>query len=198
MYRYLVAVLVCLCVLATANAAKLGDKGKGWKVKRDKKTGYLYCQYNGKFKLAPDSNSCRQKGAVIGFSDPDQGCPKFHPVTIKSSSDVREAPTSVIFTIKPRRKGYNIIAQNGCVAKYLSLGEDPTKQDEGADADVELDNSSKWTWAVSPNNYDEDSIDCLNNVDIMSQKYRTSLSPNGGCTNLIYDGDESDWTLIPV
>jgi hypothetical protein len=197
--RFLFAILVVSLAVTCAQAARLGDKGKGWKVKRNKDSGFLYCEYNGKFQLSPGSSNCQ--GKAMGFTDPGQGCTKFHPVTLKSSADVK----STTFTIKPLKrgkdgapKGYQIIAGNKCVAKYLSLIKSPGSVNPGTDVPLELTGLKKWTWAVRATDGDMDSIDCLDNVDIMSQKFRSSLTTNNDCSGFQYDDTEAYWTLTPV
>ena len=192
--------------LSLADAAKLGDKGKGWEVKQYKNSDIIFCEYNGKFRIAPGVGSCQN--AVMAFSDPDQGCTKNHDVSLEIANAISSKPKSTVFTIKPLRrgsdgapKGYQIIAENGCLAKYLALPKDVKKVKLFDSVPVELDNSKKWVYSLNSHGTDSDgSIECLNDVDILSQNYYTSLwvsSGKKGCV-FTYDGDESDWKLIPV
>lgn len=129
-------------------------------------------------------------------------------MTLKSASDVKAAPKSATFTIKPLKRGkdgvpegYMIITANGCDSKYLLLGTSLSADDDydsvGEDVSVELTKSNKWTWMFKSLESTDSEIDCLNLVDLIPQNYRTSLSPNSGCNGLRYD-DESEWKLIPV
>lgn len=199
--------LAAMVALGTfSEASKLGDKGPGWTVKQYKDSGFLFCEYNGNFRISPGVGACQN--SIMAFADPDQGCNKFHPVTLESASVINSRPKSTVFRIKPLKrgsdgapKGYQIIGQNGCVAKYLALPKDVSKVKPMQPVPVELDNSKKWVYRVFSHGTDnEGGIDCLNDVDIMSQNYYTSLwvtSSKKGCT-FDYDGDESSWKLTPV
>ena len=142
----------------------------------------------------------------MAFSD--QGCTKFRDVSLKSASVIKSTPKSTVFTIKPLKrgsdgapKGYQIIGENGCVAKYLALPKDIEKVKPFDSIPVELDNSKKWVYNLHSNGMDKDGgIDCVNYVDIVSQNYFTSLwttRGKNGCA-FMYDSEESYWNELPV
>lgn len=200
------AFCLCLCIASSSRAVTLGDKGKGWKVKQTT-DGRLYCEYNGKFRLTPAFGNC--KDTFMGFTNPGQRCSE-SPVTLLSAREAKAAPKKTTFAIRPLKRGkngapigYRLNRENGCATKYLSLGTPLSEGDGdydsvGGDVSVELTKSKKWRWEFKPLDISDSEIECLDNVDLISQNYRTSLAPNSACNNFKYDGAESDWKLIPA
>ena len=55
----------------------------------------------------------------------------------------------------------------------------------------------KSRFRIRSNQVDDNSIDCLNNVDLLSS-IGTHLSYDCASNEFRYDSDESSWNLIPI
>ena len=173
----------------TAFAAKAGDKGKGWKVIMGS-NGNLQCVYDGKFNI---EGNIRDVNSATGGP-----CPRPRPPIIadtkgkKNSVSLGKGGKETVWTIKSGSGGAETISTK---KKYLTP---LTKiQDAEWNTDVDIGLGKKKSRFRIRSNQVDDSIDCLNDVDLISY-IGTHLSYDCASNEFRYDSDYSTWNLIPV
>ena len=194
-------------------AAKEGDSGRGWKVKSYKMQGggkVLYCEYDGVFRLKPQTSEFHSCGTTKGNS-------KY--LTSNSLKCSNDGVQLLDFTKSRRQKwtikqaspppsggglpSYNVIEDKGknCNRVYLSA---PVSTSSFADYEeaeepvpLELSTSSRWEWRIRGQDMANGGIDCLK-VDFASKTQSTYINVNQECTEFKYDSDIGDWELIPA
>ena len=194
-------------------AAKEGDSGPGWKVKSYKMQGggkVLYCEYDGMFRLKPQTNEWHSCGTTKKNS-------KY--LTSNSLKCSNDGVQLLDFTQSRRQKWsikqaspapsdggtptYNIIEDKGksCTRVYLSAPEKPSAfadYDEPSEpVPLELSKSRKWEWILRGQELRNGGIDCLK-VDLESVNQFTYLTVNQECNEFYFDSDIGDWELIPA
>lgn len=195
-------------------AAKEGDSGRGWKVKSYTTQGFpkqkiLYCEYNGVFRLKPQTNDYRSCGTTKKNS-------KY--LTSNSLKCSNDGVQLLDFTQSRRQKWsikqasapsetslatYNIIEDKGknCNRVYLSAPESTSASDDyetpSEPVELELSRNSKWQWNIRGQDMANGEIDCLK-VDLSSKNQFTYINVNQECNEFLYDSDIGDWELIPA
>ena len=193
LYVALLLVLFSASGTSTALAAKAGDKGKGWKVIVGGSNGNLQCVYNGKFK---NEGNVRDVNSATGGP-----CPRPRPPIIadtkgkKSSVSLGKGGEETVWTIKSGSGGAETIAI-ARKKKYLTPLTKVLDADWNTDVDVGLV-KKKSRFRIRSNQVDDNSIDCLNDVDLLSS-IGTHLSYDCASNEFRYDSDESSWNLIPI
>lgn len=194
-------------------AAKEGDSGPGWKVKSYKMQGggkVLYCEYDGVFRLKPQTNEWHSCGTTKKNS-------KY--LTSNSLKCSNDGVQLLDFTQSRRQKWlikqaspapsdggtptYNIIEDKGksCTRVYLSAPVSPSSFADYEEAEepvpLELSKSRKWEWSIRGQDMANGGINCLK-VDLVSKNQFTYINVNQECTEFKYDSDIGDWELIPA
>ena len=186
---------ICTAILAvlfsTASAAKVGDKGKGWKVVEDA-DGFLRCKYNGNFRL---QGAIRQFNTATGTTK----CPTPRPF-IKYSGGGKKVSlgqgTNDVWRVKTARgSGLETTIRARKNKKYLSPLTDVQTAEWNTDVAMGL-RKKKSSYRIRPGG-DLNDIDCLNDVDLISA-IGTSISYDCASEEFRYDSDESYWNLIPM
>ena len=193
-------------------AAKEGDSGRGWKVKSYKMQGgdkVLYCEYDGVFRLKPQTSDYHLCGTTKTNSK------YLTSNSLKCSNDgvqlldftkSRRQKWSIRQAAPPPSGGglpsYNIIEDKGksCNRVYLSAPESTSSSGDYDEAyepvELKLSASSKWQWRVRGQDMYDGGIDCLK-VDLISKNQNTYIDVNRECNEFQYDSDIGDWELIP-
>ena len=194
-------------------AAKEGDSGPGWKVKSYSLQGggkVLYCQYDGVFRLKPQTNEWHSCGTTkknskyltsTSFKCSDKG------VQLLDFTKSRRQKWSIKQASPAPSDGgsptYNIIEDKGksCTQVYLSAPVSPSSFADYEEADepvpLELSKSRKWEWSIQGQEMRTGGIDCLK-VDLSSVNQYTYLTVDRQCNEFKYDSDIGDWELIPA
>lgn len=195
-------------------AAKEGDSGRGWKVKSYTTQGtpkqkVLYCEYDGVFRLKPqtsDYHSCGTTKKNSKYLTSNSLKCSNDRVQLLDFTQSRRQKWS-IKQASPRTENspayYNIIEDKGksCDRVYLSAPESSSSFDD-YDAvfepvELELSKNRKWQWIIRGQDMANGEIDCLK-VDLISKNQNTYIDVNQECNEFLYDSDIGDWELIPA
>lgn len=189
-------------------AAKEGDSGPGWKVKSYKMQGggkVLYCEYDGVFRLKPQTSefhSCGTSKRSNKYLTSNSLKCSNRGVQLLDYTKSRRQKWLITPAGGSGRSVFNIVEDKGdsCKRVYLSAPVSPSSFDDYASTagpvPLELSKDMSWTWNIRGQGGLDD-IDCLQ-VDLLSATQNTFINVNQKCTEFMYDSDIGDWELIPA
>jgi hypothetical protein len=153
--------------------------------------GNLQCVYNGNFSI---EGNIRNVNSATGGS-----CPTPRPLIIantsgkKSKVSLGRGGKNAVWKIKSGDGGAETIA-----TKNMYLTPLTKVQDANWNTDVDVGLAKKKSrFRIRSNQVDDNSIDCLNDVDLVSS-IGTHLSYDCASNEFRYDSDESSWNLTPI